>query len=753
MEDPAPQISPDAYGAPAQSAIRNSQSAIGKSAIEPTIHVLPPAVTSCIAAGEVVERPASVIKELVENALDAGASQIDVELAGGGRELIRVRDNGRGMSPADLSLCLLPHATSKLTSAEQLTDLRTLGFRGEALAAISAVSRFSLLSAQAGADAWRVDVAGGEPSQPQPKPCSGDRGTTAEARELFFNLPARAKFLKGQAAEAAVCADCLLRLALTRPDVAFVLHQDRHEIFNLPARAPASRNREALTASAFVLRARDVLGRQNSHGLLEIAYEGPGETAKDSSLPDSFRGYRLYGLISPPPVTRPNRSSLYLSVNGRAVRDRLLTQALLESYRHLLPAKRYPLAVLFLDLPGADVDINVHPTKAEVRFRLPGLVYALFHHAVRSTCGFEARIDEQALDAQLQIATQRKPPPPLGAPRQDPAQRALDFFGGGTPDCGLRIADCGLTATPQSKGLAVAPPAPQALVSPTALSTQHSTLSTDVPLTQQASSVGADEIAPYQPVRAALVASNPQSSEGSGFRVQGSGAAVDALAGKSQEPRPKSQERAASPQSAVLPFRILGQSGGSYIVLEDDLGLKVIDQHALHERVLFEDLLARLEGRSQADSQGLLLPETLELTPAQAAFWAADDIAASLLAGLGFEVESFGSRTLVVRAVPAILRGACARLVGDVLESLASSEDGDPSKRLANLNSLRERAVASLACKAAIKAGERLTIEQMTALMTEYRRKVRGLRLTCPHGRPVAVELSWEDLERGVGRR
>ncbi|MGD0092447.1 MAG: DNA mismatch repair endonuclease MutL [Planctomycetota bacterium] len=658
---------------------------------QPSIRVLPEAVASRIAAGEVVERPASVVKELAENALDAGTRSIHVELAAGGRELVRVSDDGRGMGPEDLALCVLPHATSKLQNIEDLEQLSTLGFRGEALPSIAAISRFTLTSrrrsgrAEADASAWRIEIAGGEPERPEPRPAAAAEGTTVEVRDLFFNVPARAKFLKGPGPEAAACADALLRLALTRPDVAFTLIQGRQEVFALLAAHNPADGPPPL--GAFLRRARDVLGRSASEGLLELDVAGPGDsaTAPAADLSPDYRGYKLYGLISPPALTRPNRSSIHLAVNGRPVKDRLLTSALLESCRHLLPPQRYPVAVLFLDLPGADVDINVHPTKAEVRFRLPGLVYALFHHAIRVACGAVSP-DSRALPA--------TPPPFQPSTPPAPAQREFHLW----PQPAR--------AEPSAEPPPAAPPA------------QYST--------PGALKGKVDRVAEEAVVFAEPVTLGTQTST------------------------LKPQASALSTQYSVLSFRILGQAGGAYIALEDESGVKLIDQHALHERILFEELMARAEGRARGDAQGLLLAEPLELTPAQAAVFA-DESATEVLKQLGFEVEPFGPRSLLVRAVPAFLKSASAPgLVLDVLDALAGSSDapGAPSRA-----ALREKAMKTVACKGAIKAGERLTFEQMNALVAEYRRKVGPRGYTCPHGRPVALEVSWEELERAVGRR
>lgn len=396
----------------------------------PTIRLLPDAVKSRIAAGEVIERPASIVKELVENALDAGATAIDVQIEGGGRELLRVRDNGCGMSAADLALAVQRHATSKLVEADDLYRLETLGFRGEALPSIGSVSVMTLVSRPRGEDeAHKLVLHGGEKTE-GPTPAGADYGTTVEVRDLFYNLPARKKFLKGAGPEAAACADALLRLALTRPDVAFTLRQGRQEVLACAAaESPAEPGAPGL--KAYALRARALLGAAATKGMIPLSASGPAAGFSGENLrtnlaesadwprrkagPGSYEGYRLFGLVTPPAQTRANRSCIYLAVNGRPVRDRMLATALLEAYRHLVPPKRYPAAVLFLECPGEDVDLNVHPAKSEVRFRIPGLVFSMLHYAVRKA--FVAGEPESQSEA-----------PPAAAPA--PAQTSFDLWQG-----------------------------------------------------------------------------------------------------------------------------------------------------------------------------------------------------------------------------------------------------------------------------------------------------------------------------------
>jgi DNA mismatch repair protein MutL len=380
---------------------------------------------------------------------------------------------------------------------------------------------------------------------------------------------------------------------------------------------------------------------------------------------------------------------VYLSVNGRTVRDRMLTSALLEACRHLLPPRRYPAAVLFLEVPAADVDVNVHPTKAEVRFRIPGLIYALLHRAVRSAFG----LDGMAV-----------PPLPGNSPSESlgssPSPAALNLWPKAVPASIPRFA-------PDEKLFANA----------------------DVPAaeTESPSIRAAESAAPFT----RSPANQPQPAA-------------------STAPILARHTPAAAPRS----FRVLAQAGGMYIVLEDATGVKLIDQHALHERVLFETFLERAHGRARGDAQGLLIPETLDLSPAQTAAYHDSDNARELLTNLGFDVEAFGPRSLLVRAVPAILKTLqAATFVRDVLDAIAAPDESAPRNSPLRRGHFRERAAYMLSCKGAIKAGERLTVDQMTVLMDEFFARAGHGPLTCPHGRPLAIELSWDDLERGVGRK
>jgi DNA mismatch repair protein MutL len=691
----------------------------------PQIRLLPPDVISRIAAGEVIERPSSVLKELVENALDAGAQHIRVDISGGGSSLIRVSDDGSGMGVEDILLCIQPHATSKLDNASQITSLCTLGFRGEALPSIAAVSKFTLTSYAANSttpEAWRIELVGGLPHQPQARPAGAVKGTTVEVRDLFFNLPARARFLKGAASESAACTETLLRLALSRPDAAFTLYQDQHEIIDLPicaAVAGASAESRSikqsghaapkLPASAFQERARAVIGGHNAKGLLAVDTQDQSE---------HFHGYRVFGLLSPPAITRPNRAQIFLCVNGRPVKDRTLTSALLEAYRHLLPPRRYPLGVLYLELPTQDVDINVHPTKAEVRFRAPGLVYSLLHHTVRVACGVPTTTSVQEIVEKVS----------QNLSQQDGRVRADD---------------------PQTSDEFLLKPAPLA----------------SVPATQPHLDLWPHRGSVLVQSISKVTVPHPNPNYGTSDELSTSSRVSEPVF------KPRSEDRQSLQSNCVMPsdfertadvssptrahFRVLGQVGGSYIVLEDESGVKLIDQHALHERILFEGLMSRAQTQARGDSQGLLIPEIFELTPVQSSVFLEDLLAQSTLADLGFVVELSDARSLKVKAIPAWLSSARhkpARAVADVLEALASTSDDVGDKKPLTRAYYREKAAYVLSCKGAIKAGERLVQEQMVALVTDFKKLVGESGFTCPHGRPLALEISWADLEKAVGR-
>ena len=594
-----------------------------------TIRRLPETVIDRIAAGEVVERPASAVKELVENAIDAGAARIDVVLADGGRALIAIDDDGRGMTADELPLALERHATSKLPG-DDLLAIASLGFRGEALPAIGAVSRLTLTSRTAGAEtAWRIDVEAG--ARGTPRPAAQPRGTRVEVRDLFFATPARLKFLKAPRTEIGHAVDAVRRLAMAHPAIAFSLTDGRRRLLALEAAAG-----ELFAARLGRLAA--VMGRDFADNAVPI------EAERD--------GVWLSGYAGLPTLNRRNASAQFLFVGGRPVRDRLLLGAVRGAYRDLLPADRQPMVALFLDLPPGAVDVNVHPAKTEVRFRDAGVVRGLVVGALK-----------HALAEAGHRATTTTATAALGAARGAPP---LAAFGG---------APLGRGPLRHAPGLAEA-----------------------------ARAFGAPL------VDAAPAAAPPDEAE-------------------------------ETPESYPLGVA-RGQVHATYIIAQTADGIVLVDQHAAHERLVFERLKTALDDSGVA-RQGLLIPEVVELDAAAAArlVGRADE-----LAELGLTVEAFGTGAVVVREVPALLGATdVAGLVRDLADDLAAFDEAAALKeRLAEV-------AASMACHGSVRAGRRLNTAEMNALLREMETTPHAGQ--CSHGRPTYVEIKLADIEKLFGRR
>ena len=619
------------------------------------IRLLSDALVDQIAAGEVVERPASVVKELVENALDADAHQIRIEVRDGGSALIAVTDDGTGMSRAELPMALQRHATSKLRSAADLMQIGSFGFRGEALPAIASVSRFRILSRPRGADVgYEIVVEGGELKSE--REAGGPEGTRIEVADLFGSVPARRKFLKRAGTEWGHIADWVSRLALVRPDIHIEMQRDDRRATVWPA-CDDPRDRIAM-----------ILSDDDAAALIDIDYETPDA--------------RVRAFVSTPERTRPNGNGLYLFVNGRPVRDRLLRHALIEAYRDLLPRGRFPVGVLFLDVPPETVDVNVHPAKWEVRFVNPQAIHRAIRHAVRD------------------------------------AMASRSWLGGmQAPDA------AGLpSAFPTSSGPGGAAPSDRATTATT----------DDWIFAQRDSRVGE---------------ASPQPSFGQEHAELGPIGA---------SPADFDRTEAAAAERASLPpvpsfgaLTVLGQLRASYLLAETEDGLMVIDQHAAHERILYEGLRKSWLEAGVA-RQGLLAPLTVELAPTAVAALAE---APELVERLGFEVEAFGDDAVLVRAIPAEVSG---QDVGELITELASALDEVEGGAEADENAVRwlpslDRLFATMACHSARRFGDRLPIEEQQAILS-------GLDTipwapTCPHGRPVAILVSHEDLELRFRRR
>ncbi len=589
------------------------------------IRRLSEAMVNRIAAGEVIERPASVVKELVENAIDAGAGRIEVVTAAGGVALIRVSDDGCGIGRDELALAVERHCTSKLEGG--LDDIRSLGFRGEALAAIGAAARLTIASRRSGAgDAFEIAVAGGR-SEP-PRPAALAAGTRVEVRDLFFATPARLKFLKSERAEAAAVSDVVRRLAMAHPGIRFSLAGSDRTPLELPA---------ATGEDARLARLGAVIGGDFRQNALPIA------AARE--------GVALTGFAGLPSYDRANSLSQYLFVNGRPVRDKLLLGAVRGAYADLLKRDRHPVVALFLALDPREVDVNVHPTKAEIRFRDPGLVRGLIIGALREAFAASGprstTTAAAAAAASFRAGSGRPPPPWRPSPSLGPPAFAAGF------------------AAPAQAALAMAPP---------------------------------------------------------------------------PDRRPAAAD---APQAVALPLgAAIAQLHETYIVAETAAGLVIVDQHAAHERLVYERLKAGL-ARHGIARQILLIPEVVEL--------AADDVdrlaeRAGELAELGLALERFGPGAVAVRETPALLGPIDAgALVRDLAEEIAEWE------RTASLKDRLDRVASTMACHGSVRAGRRLKPAEMDALLREMETTPNASE--CNHGRPTYIELKLADIERLFGRR
>jgi DNA mismatch repair protein MutL len=654
------------------------------------IRVLSPHLVNKIAAGEVIERPASVVKELVENALDAGATRIDLALEDGGRRLIAVTDNGGGMGLDDLQLAFVPHATSKLADEDGLFDIRTMGFRGEALASIASISHAHIRTRRPDdVSGYEVSAAGDEVAQP--KPAAGASGTTITIRNLFFNTPARRKFLRTAATELGHCTEQLTRLALPNPRVAFTLTHNGRTLQDLPA------------VETTAQRAADLLGRDLADGLLRVS------RASDA--------IRIEGLIAPPSACRASTRWQYVFLNGRYVRDRLLSHALREAYRGLVDPSRSPVALVFLEIDPAEVDVNVHPTKIEVRFRDSQAVHAHLLAALRETLNRSNLAPTAQLQGQDDSVGQDAAAELPGQDKDSLRQALADFFKKVPPtqprfDFGPR-GSTAAAAQGQGQAARQVPPAPVAEDSDTSRPVGDSSLRP--PLTGR-----------YEPTEVTRQLNQPL---------------ADIAENPAADDRPQAEPSpglSAAPQSLPPVFQV----DNSYIVAACDDGLVVIDQHALHERLIYNDLRRRLaDGR--LEGQRMLIPLPVSVSAAEAAVLEDN---ADLLGRLGMELAPFGPGSWAVQQFPTLLesrRVEPAAFVRELLDRLADDETTDAERVLESL-------LEMMACKAAVKAGDPLSADEMHALLA--RRADAEKASSCPHGRPTTLQLTLRDLEKQFKR-
>ena len=651
------------------------------------IRVLSDQVANQIAAGEVVDRPASVVKELLENALDAGATRIRIEVEAGGRKLIRLTDDGCGMSRDDALLAFERHATSKIRTSDDLLQIATLGFRGEALPSIASISRLELITRPADQPTGtRVEMAGGKVLAVDD--AGGPPGTTIAVRDLFFNTPARRKFLRAESTELAHVTALATHYALAHPEMQFELHSATHALLTAPPVREASE------------RIYQIFGRDTLVQLLPLAAERriehaglpeppPWRRDEDYRPPDP--GFlRVSGFVSKPALQKLNRNSIYIFVNHRLIRDRLILHAVTEAYRNIIPPTSFPVLLLFLEMPPPEVDVNVHPAKTEVRFRQQSLVHDFVRESIR-TALMKARPAASFVEALT------------ASPR---ASSSL-------------VPEVGESETPGSE----LPPraedaAPFVLSAPAPRPEEVRLPFSGLPATDAAGAAAPHSAAAAAP--ATLQAANGHAC--------------------SQQVLPEGAEAAPS-LASLASLKPLGQLRESFILAVNDEGMWIVDQHVAHERVLFEKIL-RERQVERVERQRLLMPLLIDLLPAQMVVFST---LAEELERNGCEAEPFGPHTIAIKAAPAGLTGAeLERMIHEVLEQPASASQSE------NLETARTRIAASIACHAAIKVNMPLEETRMQWLLENLAKTDHPT--SCPHGRPIALRYSWKDIQRAFQR-
>jgi DNA mismatch repair protein MutL len=594
------------------------------------IRLLPDLLINQIAAGEVIERPASALKELLENSLDAGATEITVQLEAGGVKLLRVRDNGRGIAPQQLPLALMRHATSKIASLDDLQRVASMGFRGEALASMAAVAHVAMISRNAEVEhAWKIEAVDG--TLIDAVPAAHALGTSVEMRELYFNTPARRKFLKSEATEFAYCEETFKRIALSRPDVAFSLQHNAKVVWQLPtSKIPA--------VEALKQRITSILGKEFAQNAVQIERKAAG--------------LHLYGTVTQPAYSKATRDSQYFFLNGRFIRDKVVAHAIRQAYQDILHHQRHPAFVLFLDMPPELVDVNVHPAKSEVRFRESQAMHQFIFHTL-----------QQALSGPIST---------MNASRENSTQ-------------------------PSGAGM-----------NPWSNSAKGASMQQPMPL--------------HTPAQALSFYETMFSSE----------------------ERTEAREGAASydlqqnSDSGLPPLGFaLAQLAGIYILAQNEQGMVVVDMHAAHERIVYEKLKIALDGQ-QIPNQPLLIPVTFHADTLDVA--TAEEEQAALNT-LGFDIAPLSPATLAVRAMPAMLKQSHAEAAArDVLQELR--EYGATRA----LTERRNELLGTMACHAAVRANQELTITEMNHILREMENTERSGQ--CNHGRPTWFQMSISDLDK-----
>ncbi|MGO9477747.1 MAG: DNA mismatch repair endonuclease MutL [Limisphaerales bacterium] len=669
------------------------------------IRLLPEHVANQIAAGEVIERPASVVKELVENALDAQATRVTLEIQAGGRSLVRVTDDGTGMSRDDALLCLERHATSKIRKAEDLAAIATMGFRGEALPSIASVSRFTLITREregGSPEGTQITVNGGTIAEV--KAAGSAPGTSVEVRQLFFNLPARRKFLRTEETEAAHIQHYFTLAALAYPEVAFTFQKDGRPVWQLPAQKPGqafSSRLDALRERRRALLGDEKLLPVNFAAALDDSAQPEEADIFETALPEKAEirnpksEIRIWGLIGAPGVSRATRDGQHLFVNRRPVENRGLNYALLEGYHTALMKGRYPVCCLFLEIDPAAVDVNIHPAKREVKFHREFEVRKFTAQAVQETL-----LAFHGVEAGESKRWGERPREPLA-----------------TSPSGSSVASPHQASAPEISAPAL-PNFPEKL-KPAAESPKPAVQQPPLKMGFAPPSAAATE------VQAPSSITHPPSS----------------LEAKLTPANAPSSPSGVTPLLNV-PLRLVGVVGKLYVVLESDRGLVLLDQHAAHERILYEQMLTRMEQGGTAPSQKLLLPETIEL-PVRDAHFLREQLAA--LTRLGVGLSEFGERTFLLDALPPFVKTPDARrFVLDLVDELKAAG------REVNLARLGEHTIAKTVCRHAVKANDPLGGPELENLIEDLRHC--AMPYTCPHGRPTLIEMNYRELERKFGR-
>jgi len=690
----------------------------------PRIQQLDAHVVNRIAAGEVIERPGSVVKELLENSVDALSTRIEVDIVNGGMDLIRISDNGEGIHPEDMLLAVTSHATSKIRSDADLDHVSTLGFRGEALASIASVARFRIRTRPEECPVGReLESHGGQIVVN--RDCGCPAGTVMEVHNLFFNTPARRRFLKKPATEFGQIAEQFSRIAIANPNLHLVLRHNEKLVYELPASANA------------LERVRRFMGSEVADHLISVTSE--------SELPSGEK-IRLWGYVGEPSLSRSTRKDQYLFLNGRWIQDRSLQHALGEAYRGLLMVGRHPVSILFLELPPAMVDVNVHPTKSEVRFQDSQILYRQLLKTLRDkflTLEFRSNIEvgNSASPSTKNELKFDKPTLPA-AP-----QRELDLWASGStiatpPRIGEFARSTGSDAearrsSSNDRSVFSNPAVIDAFAINSELKRdgQQQTFSP-----QQTISSASDVVADDKPTRPGSETESVESLTSASVIHDSLDSSDSTKLSNSVSKEHKEHSIHASVSSTENEFRAI-QIHDCYIVVASDAGLEVIDQHALHERILYEHLRNRILAGG-VERQRLLIPDTIECTATECVALLES---MELLKEIGFELQEFGGTTILLMSHPTLIpRGNLSRIVKDFAEQLAQN-DGKMSRR-----DLLDHMLHTMACRAAIKSGHRLTAEEMQELLRQ--RHLVNDSHHCPHGRPTSLTLSRGTLDQQFGR-